>query len=69
MSDYPLGSKVSYVDDTATVSDGHPKRVTGTVNGNPVINGSKVYVPVFSERDNGREPTTVYVSADNILRS
>lgn len=69
MNDYPLGTKVRFMDSSATVSDGKPVKVEGTVNG-PVIrydDGTPWAVPVWCQRDNGREPTTILVDPANLL--
>jgi hypothetical protein len=69
MSDYPMGAKVTYADDTATVSDGVAGLVTGRINGEPICDDDDevIFVPVWSERDKRREPTTVFVSVNNIM--
>jgi hypothetical protein len=66
---YTPGTIVTYMDMNATVSDGGTVLVTGPVNG-PVIFGpddEPIYVPVFSQCDNGREPMTIYVAVGNIM--
>ena len=57
------GARVVFRDSTATVSDDQEVTRTGVCNGEPI----GVYVPVFAERDNGREATTVMVHANNIV--
>lgn len=56
-----IGDRVQFVDANATVSDGKPVTREGVVNGEPFG-----YVPVFAERDNGREATTIFVAPANI---
>lgn len=60
--------KVRFLDDTATTSDGTLAVVTGIVNGEPITmpDGTR-FVPVWAERDNGREPTTILVKESNLL--
>lgn len=43
---------------------------TGMVNGERIFapNGDWYFVPVWCERDNGREATTVYVKSTNIMK-
>lgn len=57
-----IGDIVEFNDANATVSDGKLVKRRGTVNG-PIFGGA---VPVWSERDNGREPTTIIVAVRNI---
>ncbi len=57
-----IGDRVEFNDANATVSDGKPVVREGTVNGEPYGG----IVPVFAERDNGREPTTILVAVQNI---
>lgn len=67
---YPMGATVTFADANATVSDGVIGLRTGTVNGPALCNedtGEVLLVPVWSERDHGREATTVYVSVANII--
>ena len=44
---------------------------TGHVNGDTIYlpDSDLYYVPVWSERDNGREATTIYVKSTNILKT
>ena len=58
-----VGDIVEFSDANATVSDGKPVKRRGTVNG-PALGGA---VPVWSERDNGREPTTIIVAVQDIV--
>lgn len=70
MTAYPIGALVKYVDEVATVSTGETVLATGRINGEALANddtGEVVYVPVWTSRDNNREPTTVYVAVHNIL--
>ncbi|WP_217924854.1 hypothetical protein [Miltoncostaea oceani] len=60
---YPVGTRITYADANAISDDGELGVAYGTVNG-PEVGG---FVPVFSERGGGREPTTVYVAPGNIL--
>lgn len=66
MTAYERGARVRYADGSATTSDGMVL-AEGVVNGDPVSNGVLTYVPVWSERDSGREPTTIYVDSRNIV--
>jgi hypothetical protein len=61
------GDRVRYADASATTSTGEPVIVDGTVNGVPLDHDGVRYWPVWSQRDNGREATTVYVHEGNIL--
>lgn len=75
MTDFPMGATVTFADATATVSDGQEGIAKGIVNGPPMMDDAggwhsgegAVFVPLFCERDNGREATTVYVHESNIL--
>lgn len=69
LKDFKPGTRLTYADGEATVSDGMAGLVTGTVNGPPITDdeGNVSHVPVFTERDNGREATTVYVAVTNIV--
>lgn len=69
MSEYKPGMKVLFADANATVSDGAPGVSRGVVNGEPYEDedGNVAHVPVWAERDNGREPTTIFVAAANLL--
>lgn len=69
MLGYKPGTRVSYADDSATVSDGVTGVSSGVVNGPPLLDddGEPTHVPVFTERDNGREATTVWVAVENLL--
>jgi hypothetical protein len=73
MSEYPLGALVRFTDRGVVASkDRGPATASGHINGEPievphVYGPDDVYVPVWSARDNGREPTTVYVHTSNIL--
>lgn len=65
-----LGDTVVYADANATVTGDAMALITGLVNGEPLMDDdgdAVLYVPVFSERDNGREATTVFVAAENII--
>jgi hypothetical protein len=69
---YPMGARVTYADAQATVSDGVAGLVTGTVNGpafdlDPERPGEITHVSVWTERDNGREPTSIMVAVANIV--
>lgn len=67
--EYTPGMRVSYTDANATVSDGVAGIATGAVNGPPIRDdhGDITHIPVFTERDHGREATTIYVAIDNML--
>jgi len=66
---YKMGTRLAFRDCTATVSDEVDGISTGTVNGPPLTDYEKrvTHVPVFAERDNGREPTTIYVAVEDIV--
>lgn len=67
---YPPGTKIAYRDSTETVSDGADGIVEGVVNGEPrdlADAGELTHLPVWTERDNGREPTTIWVGFGNIV--
>jgi hypothetical protein len=71
MSEYPMGARVVYADAQATVSDGVAGMVTGTINGptfdlDPERPGEITHVSVWTERDKGREPTSILVAVENI---
>jgi hypothetical protein len=67
-TDYPMGARVTFGDATATTTT-DPVVATGTINGDPLTDddGTVRFVPVFAERDNGREATTVYVAVANVM--
>lgn len=76
---YPLGARVQYIDGNATTSGDDPVLASGVVNGEPLevpdglvdqvtgLRENLTYVPVFTSRDKGREPTTVWVAHPNIV--
>lgn len=68
-ADFPMGATVTYADATATTSTGEPGVARGTVNGEPIsfLDGEIGWVPVWTERDNAREPTTILVAVANVL--
>ncbi|MDP9383493.1 MAG: hypothetical protein M3Q29_25780 [Chloroflexota bacterium] len=55
------------MDGSATVTGDQTVLAWGVVNGLPVEDGEHMFIPVFSSRDNGREPTTIYVNESNIM--
>ena len=67
---YPPGATVTFADQPHNVvwNTDQPTVCTGTVNGEPMEEGGEVWVPVWCERDNGREPTTIFVREENILQ-
>lgn len=67
--DYKPGMNVCFADAQATVSTDEPGVVEGMVNGEPYRDeaGEMTHVPVWAERDNGREATTIIVAIDNML--
>lgn len=69
MSEYAIGAEVTFADATATTSTGEPGVASGVVNGEPFTDdgGEVTHVPVWCVRDNGREPTTIFVAVPNIL--
>jgi hypothetical protein len=67
---YPMGATLTFLDSTATVSSDAAGVAKGMINGEPLMHedGDVVaYVPVWCERDNNREPTTVFVAVSNVL--
>lgn len=60
---------VSYADAGTVMSDDAPGVVTGIVNGEPMRDGMNriTHVPVYTERDNSREATTIWVAIENML--
>ena len=66
---YPLGATCVFADSNATVSDPGEQTVLaeGPINGEPLQEGDTILVPVFAFRSDGREPTTIYVNAKNIV--
>lgn len=66
------GQKVSYRDG-GNVYHGEDSVATGTCNGEPVVyeskggGGSTSYYPIWTDRDNGRESTTIMVWQGSIL--
>lgn len=69
MDGYPIGVRVTFADDNATVSDGVAGLRSGVVNGKPLADDEGIvqFVPVWAARDNGREPTTIFVPPANIM--
>jgi hypothetical protein len=63
------GDRVAFSDSQATTSTGEEGVAEGTVNGEPIADdaGAITHVPIWAERDNGREATTIFVGAANIL--
>lgn len=63
------GERWTFADSEATVTDGEAGVAEGVVNGEPIADdaGNVTHVPIFAERDNGREPTTIYVARRNLL--
>lgn len=69
--DLTIGNHVVYSDNGVVVK-GESALCEGIINGDPLHDeetGEVMMVPVFSERSDGREPTTIYVHIANILRS
>lgn len=67
---YKPGTKVRFRDNAGNVRGPSGTMVVaeGRVNGRPIqTDGGTVYVPVWVERDRGREATTLMVVATNIL--
>jgi hypothetical protein len=68
MSRCPMSATVVFADGVATTTT-DPVVATGVVNGEPIEGpDGALYVPVWAQRDNGREPTTVYVAEANVLK-
>ena len=62
------GTRVRFFDAGAVTSDSDAVVVTeGIVNGPPIEADDRVYIPVYAERDNNREATTIYVDEANLL--
>lgn len=62
--------KVKFMDQGNVNND--PDKLTlaeGFVNGEAITNPDtgETFLPVFTERDNGREATTIYVNTNNIV--
>lgn len=66
---YPVGARATFADATATTSKGEPGVAHGVINGPPITDdeGAVTHIPVWCQRDNGREATTVYVATANVL--
>lgn len=63
-----INDLVAFLDANATTSTGAEGIAQGRVNGEALdAEDGTFYVPVWTSRDNGREPTTVYVPAVNIV--
>lgn len=64
-----VGEVWSFADNAATVSDGTMSVASGVVSGEPLCDreGRVTHVPIFAERDHGREATTVFVAVENLL--
>lgn len=67
MDNYRIGQHVKFRDANATTSQGEEVVASGVVNGEPSMDGGPMLIPVWSRRDGGREPTTVFVNARNII--
>lgn len=63
------GSIVKFVDQPHNVlwESDQPAMCTGHVNGKVMELDGVTYVPVWCERDHGRESTTILVHTENIL--
>jgi hypothetical protein len=75
---YKIGDCVTFRDPNGNVCHGKDSLSRGIVNGEPMVNLSTelrdvfcaeavTYVPLWCERDRGREAATVYVDSRNIL--
>jgi hypothetical protein len=65
---YPLGACVTFHDPNGNTCDGQVSLSSGIVNNFPLRGTNGIlWVPVFCERDNGREPTTIMVRESNIV--
>ena len=65
------GDRVKFADGNAAVSTDELVICTGICNG-PAVYDEKNdvwFVPLFASRDNGREPTTIYVHEANLMGS
>ena len=61
------GCRVTFHDPNGNVRHGQDSLSTGVVNADPWRIGERTLVPVWCERDEGREPTTVMVDQVNIV--
>lgn len=61
------GCHVTFRDPNGNVLHGRDSMSTGVVNGDPWDINGRVLVPVWCERDKGREPTTIMVDRSNIV--
>ena len=67
MSAYKMGTRVTFRDPNGNVCHGKDSLASGIVNDEPQTVEGTTFVPVFCARDNGREPTTIYVDERNIV--
>lgn len=61
------GSRVTFRDPNGNVLHGHDSLSTGVVSGEPWDIKGRQLVPVWCQRDQGREPTTILVDESNIV--
>lgn len=63
------GTPVAFVDGGNVLTAEDLAACEGVVNGEPVLDEREVCiaVPVWAERDNGREATTIFVAVANLL--
>ena len=59
------GDVVTFYDPSGIAVKGEKALCRGTCNGN--THDDDAWVPVWTERDGGREPTTIYVHVANLL--
>lgn len=64
---YIPGDHLTFRDPNGNVLHGQDSLSTGIVNGDPWDIDGRMIVPVWCERDNGREPTTIMVDESNIV--
>ena len=69
---YKNGATVVFFDPNGTTVNGSASISQGIINGEPLDepegSGVPAYIPVWAERDGGREPTTIYVSVHNLIQ-
>lgn len=61
------GDTVTFRDPNGNVRHGEDSLSTGVVNGESWDINGRILVPVWCQRDDGREPTTIMVDRSNIV--
>ena len=64
---YFPGDHVTFRDPNGNIVDGQDSLSNGIVNADPWRISGRTLIPVWCERDNGREPTTIMVDESNIV--